>query len=172
MSPRVTDDSVDLLSEYSELCADWRHRDGMLWQSLAVSITVTGFMLGAVLSPEPATWYTGLVRAALFFLAFLLNSTVILKIVKDHNYQLGSAQLITRLHADVIDRLGCGPAECLRITRPATTYTDSKLDSWRLRSVYDWLADQSTFRLFFGIQFFLWLASGIGFIVCAAIALS
>jgi hypothetical protein len=32
-------------AEYEQVCTDWRHRDGMLWQSLAVAITVTGLTL-------------------------------------------------------------------------------------------------------------------------------
>ena len=34
--------------EYEQLCEDWRHRDQMTWQSLAVSITITGIIFGFV----------------------------------------------------------------------------------------------------------------------------
>ena len=33
--------------EYREISADWRHRDAMLWQTLAVSIAFSGFVFSS-----------------------------------------------------------------------------------------------------------------------------
>jgi len=145
-------------AEYAEVCADWRHRDGMLWQSLAVAITVTGLTLGVAVSDKPVPW---LLRAGLFFLAFLLNMVVLLKIVKDNYYQHGSAELIRRMCPEDISN-GLGVEDGItRIHKPSETYRDARIAIVHPRWLYDWMAKQSTFGLFFGVQVFLAAFTGL-----------
>ncbi|MDO9098184.1 MAG: hypothetical protein Q7U60_08685, partial [Candidatus Methanoperedens sp.] len=81
--------------EYEQLCEDWRHRDSMLWQSLAVAITLTGGVFGLVFGD--ATKVSWMSRFFLFLMASILNWVLLLKISKDHYYQLGSNELLSEL---------------------------------------------------------------------------
>lgn len=155
--------------EYDQICNDWRHRDGMLWQSLAVAITVTGLTLSLTVSDQPMPW---LLRAGLFFLAFLLNLVVLLKIVKDNYYQHGSSEIMrTMTPRSVLD--GIGVADSPRIHKPSHGYHDERIASVRPRWLYDWLARQSTFGLFFAVEVFLASLTGVAFVYClVAYALS
>lgn len=149
-------------TEYEQVCADWRHRDGMLWQSLAVAITVTGLTLSLTVSDEPMPW---LLRAGLFFLAFLLNLVVLLKIVKDNYYQHGSSEIMRAMTpVPVLHDLGV--ADSPRIHKPSRDYSDERIASVHPRWLYDWLARQSTFGLFFAVEVFLAALTGGAFLYC------
>lgn len=151
-------------AEYDQVCTDWRHRDGMLWQSLAVAITVTGLTLSLTVSDTPMPW---LLRAGLFFLAFLLNMVVLLKIVKDNYYQHGSSELMRRMTPPpILHELQV--ADSPRIHKPSNDYRDERIASVHPRWLYDWLARQSTFGLFFAVEVFLAALTGIGFAYCLA----
>jgi hypothetical protein len=157
-----------LASEYGELCNDWRHRDGMLWQSLAVSITVTGLTLGSTVSAAGTTWA---VKAALFFLALLLNLVVLLKIVKDNYYQHGSSELIGRMQHKVMDALRLSDDKNLRIRPPSASYADDRIKRVHPRWLFDWLTGRSTFQWFFAVQLFLVVLTLIGVVACTHLAL-
>jgi hypothetical protein len=153
------------LKEYGELCSDWRHRDGMLWQSLAVAITVTSLTLNLTVSGKDMPW---LLRAGLFFLAFLLNFVVLLKIVKDNYYQHGSSDLMGKLRpAAALSGIGLGTGSP-RIHRPAADYQDERIAVVRPAWLYKWLAKQSTFGFFFAVVVLLVTLTGIGFVFCLA----
>lgn len=151
-------------TEYEQVCTDWRHRDGMLWQSLAVAITVTGLTLSLTVSEEPMPW---LLRAGLFFLAFLLNLVVLLKIVKDNYYQHGSAEIMRAMTPRPVVE-GLGVTDSPRIHKPSESYQDERIAAVRPRWLYDWLARQSTFGLFFAVEVFLVALTGVAFVYCLA----
>lgn len=151
------------LKEYGEICSDWRHRDGMLWQSLAVAITVTSLTLNVTVSGTDMPW---LLRAGLFFLAFLLNFVVLLKIVKDNYYQHGSSQLLEALRVPgALADLGLG-SDSPRIHGPGMDIRDKRIASVKPKWLYFWLARQSTFGFFFGLVVLLVLLTGVGFFYC------
>jgi hypothetical protein len=166
MDQTTPDFKKRLADEYAELCNDWRHRDGMLWQSLAVSITVTSLTLGSTVSTSGTPWA---VKAALFFLALLLNLVVLLKIVKDNYYQHGSSELIQHMQTDVGSALGAAEGN-LRIRRPSVHYSDTRIRRVHPRWLYDWLTDRSTFQWFFAVQVFLVTLTALGVVICTVLA--
>jgi hypothetical protein len=167
MDQTTPDFKKRLADEYAELCNDWRHRDGMLWQSLAVSITVTGLTLGSTVPTSGLLWT---VKAALFFLALLLNVVVLLKIVKDNYYQHGSGELIQHMQADVGVALGAAEGN-LRIRRPSVHHSDTRIRRVHPRWLYDWLTDCSTFQWFFAVQLFLVVFTALGIVICTVMAI-
>jgi hypothetical protein len=82
-------------TEYEQICQDWRHRDSMLWQSLAVAIALTGLTFSIVFNKEMKLDLSG--KGIVLFLAFLLNMVLLVKICKDHYYQLGSNELLSKI---------------------------------------------------------------------------
>jgi hypothetical protein len=153
--------------EYSELCSDWRHRDGMLWQSLAASLAATGLVLGSTVTSSGGQWS---VKAALFVLAFLMNVIVLLKIVKDNIYQHGTSELLQRMQAGVGAALEAPDDRNLRIRRPSDRYGDARIQGIHPRWLYDWLARRSTFQWFYAVQLFLVLLTVLGITVCTILA--
>lgn len=83
--------------EYKQLCEDWRNRDSMLWQSLAVAITATGVVFGIVFRDGAITKVNWILGFFLFSMASVFNWVLLLKISKDHYYQLGSTELLSKL---------------------------------------------------------------------------
>lgn len=75
--------------EYEQLSEDWRHRDEMTWQSLAVSITITGIIFGFVQDAD-----VGPLIIVVWLLVSLFNFTILLRIIKDHYYQMGGIEMM------------------------------------------------------------------------------
>lgn len=138
--------------EYEQLCEDWRHRDSMLWQSLAVAITLTGIVFGVVFSTTNVSWISKLV---LFSMASTLNWVLLLKITKDHYYQLGSNDLLSELGGK---QLTADKYEYeWRIHKPSELYFNEKIQNNKIPSphIYEFLMKRSAFKWFFGIQLLL-----------------
>ena len=162
-----------ITAEYVELCADWRQRDGALWQSisqsLVVTTSVTGLTVGYALTVIAAPW---LVKAALFAVAFSMNFLVLLKSVKDNYYQHGSSELIQKIQVEVKASLGVDlHAKNLRIRTPSYMYRDERLDKLRPRWLYFWLTKRSTFQVIFGIQTAFVAITLIGVVACLVMAI-
>ena len=150
--------------EYGQICEDWRHRDSMLWQSLAVAITLTGAVFIAAFKKEDIDkiW---MFRTILFFLSFLLNFVLLLKITKDHYYQLGSSDLLLRLEGhklrddeQIEPRRLEGP---FRIWSPSESYFDEQLKKSKIPypCLYKCLRNLSAFKWFFWVQLILVIVS-------------
>lgn len=84
---QLTEDLKTLLKlEYEQASEDWRNRDSMLWQTLAILIAITGIASTVAFNTQlPKSART---IALLFTLA--LNLISLIKITKDHYYQIGS----------------------------------------------------------------------------------
>ena len=134
--------------EYEQLCEDWRHRDSMLWQSLAVAITLTGIIFGVALR-EDISWMS---RFVLFGTALILNCVLILKISKDHYYQLGSNELLHQIGGDKISK-----RYDWRIHKPSDKFLEQlkRENKIPVPFLYKWLGNRSAFKCFFIIQMVL-----------------
>jgi len=148
--------------EYEQICADWRHRDNMLWQSLAVAITLTGGAFSVVFNRD--TESTG--KIIISFLAFILNVVLLLKITKDHYYELGSSELLLdKLGSrELIKNLNIGmdvETHSLRIYTPSKIFFEKFEDSRQGLSkelvlpLYKQINKGSAFEWFFIIQLLL-----------------
>ena len=167
MSREENELSEDVLKqiEYEQICEDWRHRDSMLWQSLAVSITLTGIIFGGAFSKD-MSW---MLRSILFALALILNCILLLKISKDHYYQLGSSELLSKLGSDkLISERGLEADNLVnvRICKPSEPHFKRLEDGKKLpwpTFVYKWLRNRSAFKCFFGTQLTLTLITTLAF---------
>lgn len=110
-------DQVGRETEYEQICEDWRHRDAMIWQSVAVSVAISGGIFTIIFSKDfcaNCVAIFSLKRESLLLLfAALFDFLMLVKIVKDHYYQQGSAELISQFGGKSI----CGSTN-LRIYRP------------------------------------------------------
>jgi hypothetical protein len=75
--------------EYEQMSQDWRHRDQMTWQSLALSVTLTGAMFGFMKDLDNV-----IITLIIWALAVLFNYTILIRIIKDNYYQMGSIETI------------------------------------------------------------------------------
>jgi hypothetical protein len=157
--------------EYEQICNDWRHRDSMLWQALAVAITLTGVVFVGAFSKDAENQW--LFRTVIFFIAALLNFVIFLKISKDHYYQLGSSDLLDRLGSEKLkeDR-EINPDEhkdSLRIWEPSKNYFNHPERSRKIPfpCLYKWLSGRSAFKFFFGIQLVLLVITFAASCICA-----
>ena len=166
MSREENELSEDVLKpiEYEQICEDWRHRDLMLWQSLAVSITLTGIIFGGAFSKD-MSW---MLRSILFSMAFMLNCILLLKISKDHYYQLGSRELLSKLGSGkLISKLKPEtdkPAH-MRICGPSDSFLEElkKYEKLPWPTLYKWLANISAFKCLFKVQLLLILITVLAF---------
>ncbi len=156
--------------EYEQSCGDWRHRDSMLWQSLAVAMTLTGAVFVAAFNENVVKVW--MLRPFLFFLSSLVNFLLLLKITKDHYYQLGSSDLLLRLESNKLrgdEQINPdGLKEPFRIWKPSKSYFNEQLREERMNEcknkipctcLYKWLRNLSAFKGFFWTQFFLVIVS-------------
>lgn len=180
--------------EYEQICEDWRNRDSMLWQSLAVAITLTGAVFVAAFNKD-MPW---IFRPILFLLSFLLNSVLLLKIVKDHYYQLGSGYLLSKLgdnklkeymqinpekcetpengafSSPIVQDTQINPEKCefrpLRIYELSTDYFEQLKKKGKIPFpfVYERLKKRSAFKGFFWIQLILVIISLVYFFISLA----
>lgn len=147
--------------EYGQICEDWRHRDSMLWQSLAVAITLTGTVF-VVAFIKDATW---MLSIFLFLLSFMLNWILLLKISKDHYYQLGSSDLLDKLeNLKLRNDPQINPDEYtdpFRIWKPSKSYFEQVKNACKIPCpfLYEWLSERSAFKWFFRILLFLIIIS-------------
>ena len=171
MSREENELSEDVLKpiEYEQICEDWRHRDLMLWQSLAVSITVTGIIFGGAFSKD-MSW---MLRSILFWMVFILNCILLLKISKDHYYQLGSSELLSKLGGDkLISKLKpeTDKPVHIRICGPSDSFLEELKNHEKLPwpTLYKWLANISAFKCLFKVQLLLVLITilALCFSVC------
>jgi hypothetical protein len=88
------------LKEYDQICHDWRHRDTLLWQTLAVSITISGLAFTQIFNPE-IKWPANI---AISLILLGINFVLLLTITKNHFYQLGSSELLKKMGQDKIIR--------------------------------------------------------------------
>ncbi len=149
--------------EYEQICEDWRHRDSMLWQSLAVAITLTGVVFVAAFGKDiEKPW---LFRVVLFLFASVLNFVLLLKIAKDHYYQLGSSDLLNKLESDKLKNDSqINPDQCqnlFRIWEPSKSYFEQLRNTCKIPwpCLYEWLSERSAFKWFFRIQLLLIIIS-------------
>ena len=167
MSREENELSEDILKkiEYEQICEDWRHRDSMLWQSLAVSITLTGIIFGGAFSKD-MSW---MLRSILFALAFILNCILLLKISKDHYYQLGSSELLYNLGGDKLiskSELEADDLMNVRMRKPSKSRFERLEDGKKLPRhtfIYKWSSNRSAFKCFFGTQLVLTLITILAF---------
>ncbi len=134
--------------EYKQLCDDWRHRDSMLWQSLAVAITLTGVVFGIVFRDvTKMSWILGFF---LFSMASILNWVLLLKISKDHYYQLGSNELLSKLGENLL----VANEYDWRTHKPSQDFFTKKLKKSKIPfpPIYEFIINWSAFKWFFGIQ--------------------
>jgi hypothetical protein len=150
-------------AEYEQICEDWRHRDSMLWQSLAVAITLTGAVFVAAFNKDiEKPW---MFRTILFLIDSLLNFVLLLKISKDHYYQLGSNDLLNMLESGKLKNdHQINPDKCtdsFRIWKPSKSYFEQVKTSCKIPyfPLYEWLSGRSTFKWFFRILLFLIIIS-------------
>lgn len=134
--------------EYEQLCEDWRHRDSMLWQSLAVAITLTGIIFSVALREDMSL----MSRFILYGTALILNCVLLLKISKDHYYQLGSNELLSQI--------GCAMSlkrYDWRIHKPSDNFFEQlkRENKIPVPLLYEWLKNCSAFNCFFIIQIVL-----------------
>ena len=158
MSREENELSEDVLKpiEYEQICEDWRHRDLMLWQSLAVSITLTGIIFGGAFSKD-MSW---MLRSILFSMAFVLNCILLLKISKDHYYQLGSSELLSKLGSGkLISKLKpeADKPVHIRICGPSDSFLEElkKHEKLPWPTLYRWLVNISEFKYLFKVQLLL-----------------
>lgn len=149
----------DLLKklEYEQLCNDWRHRDAMLWSVLVIAITLAGVVLG-ILEKNLRTED----KLLIYLLALIFNIAAIVKITKDHYYQLGPTELMNKIFPNLDKTLTIDDSP--RIHKPTIDFIKKHKDRIPLFSVYTYIATgsqgcknenkngQSAFRLFFIIQ--------------------
>ena len=169
MSREENELSEDVLKqiEYEQICEDWRHRDSMLWQSLAVSITLTGIIFGGAFSKD-MSW---MLRSIPFSMAFMLNCILLLKISKDHYYQLGSSELLSKLGSGKLIskiKLGTDTHVCMRMCKPSGPFIKELENHKNIpcpTSLYKWLGNISAFKCFFATQLFLILITFVSLCV-------
>jgi len=158
--------------EYEQICEDWRHRDSMLWQSLAVSVTLTGAVFVAVFNKDIQNPW--LFRTILFLLASLLNCVLMVKISKDHYYQLGSSDLLFRLESGKLrNDYQINPDKCenpFRIWKPSESFFKQVKQAKNACKIpcpclYECLTGHSAFKWFFGTQLFLTIISFLSFLI-------
>jgi hypothetical protein len=149
------------LKEYDQICQDWRHRDTLLWQTLAVSITISGLVFTQIFNPE-IKWPVNIMVSV----ALLAINLVLLQIItKHHFYQHGSSELLKKMGQDAIiqelittypefadesDRINSN----LRIWRPTKSFSDSNVEKSRIPfpEIYFWLSRRSGFKAYFSVQ--------------------
>lgn len=143
--------------EYEQICEDWRHRDSMLWQSLAVAITSTGVIFSGAFSKD-MSW---MLRSFLFGIAFIFNWILLLKISKDHYYQLGSSELLSILEGDkLISKFKTTTdksVHTLRIYGPSDRFLRKMKEDKKLPfpTLYERLRKRPAFKWFFRVQLLL-----------------
>lgn len=157
MSDEELSEKVLKQIEYEQLCEDWRHRDSMLWQSLAVAITLTGGVFGLVFGDAAkVSWILGFF---LFSIASILNWVLLLKISKDHYYQLGSSELLSELGGNRLVNPSKLPMSVerqneydWRIHKPLKLNEKIKNGKIPFPPIYEFITNRSAFKWFFGIQ--------------------
>jgi hypothetical protein len=143
----------------------------MLWQALAVAITLTGVVFVGAFSKDVENQW--LFRTVIFFIAALLNFVIFLKISKDHYYQLGSSDLLDRLGSEKLkkdrDINPDGYTDPLRIWKPSKDYFKLQKESRKIPfpCLYKWLSGRSAFKFFFGIQLVLLVITFAALCICA-----
>lgn len=154
----LNDENLFLLmqAEYEQICQDWRHRDSMLWQSLAVAIALTGLTFSIVFNKEMKLDWAE--KSIIFFLAFLLNMVLLVKICKDRYYQLGSNELLSRMGGQQLIEaceLSCKDNKYdLRMHEPSYDFFEDS-ESGKKIPLYGKFVKVSTFKWFFIVQLIL-----------------
>jgi len=143
------------LKEYDQICHDWRHRDTLLWQTLAVSITISGLAFTQIFNPE-IKWPANI---AISLILLGINFVLLLTITKNHFYQLGSSELLKKMGQDKIIRemFPYDPDKLkdnLRIWKPSDSFLRNNIKNNRIpfSEIYLWLSRKSGFKSFFWIQ--------------------
>jgi len=162
-------------TEYEQISQDWRHRDSMLWQALTVSITLTGAVFVTAFTKDlGSSWVT---KSILFFFSALLNYVLLLKITKDHYYQLGSTELLKRIEKARLEGnhlINPNEQESFRLRKPSTEfledYKKKKGNRVPHSGMYKWLINRSAFKGFFRIQFTLLIISCFFFMLSISAA--
>lgn len=150
--------------EYEQICEDWRHRDSMLWQSLAVGITLTGFIFGTAFNETidddgDVIIIKVLFACILFLFASGLNFLLLVNICKNHYYQLGSKELLGKLGGNgLVTKINSSKDYDFRIHSPSEEFLQrkKKISSSKL---YKWLTNISAFNLYYKTQILLVLVS-------------
>ena len=88
-----------LILEYEQTCEDWRNRDSMLWQALALLVAISGAAFSFSFSSN-LEFFPKLI--ALMF-TLILCFLAMVKIVKDHYYQNGSRKYLSKLSEALCD---------------------------------------------------------------------
>jgi len=156
-------------AEYREISFDWRHRDAMLWQTLAVAIVFSS----VIFSSWGDAKYTWPIKIVITLIAIITNFILLVKIVKDNYYQFGSSELLRKLGqekfiASLYPNFNPKSKERLRgntrIWRPDTStlkeFGNKRIPLFKL---YLWLSHQSAFKWYF---YFLVSLTIISIILC------
>ena len=156
--------------EYQQMSLDWVNRDSMLWQSLVVAITLTGLTFTIAFTKEIEMK----IRSIIFLLAFILNVLILIKISKDHYYQIGSNELLSKCGGMHL----CSSYEIsekydLRIHRPSSMFLQELIDANKIpfHSLYKWLSGFSAFKWLFWTQLILVFITFVSFLTSAHIFL-
>jgi len=138
-----------LIKEYEQLSADWRHRDAMLWAVPATSIAVTGALV-AILGVKEIEITSG-VGITQLLLATIFHFTALVKITKDHFFQLGTEGRLKRLCGDEVDAIHQG--DQAEQTNPRKVVAkDHDLPEIMGKWLYKRIAKLSAFNVFFRVQ--------------------
>lgn len=160
----IKDDTDDIEGfakiEYEQICKDWRSRDRMLWSVLTISISTAGLIAG--LFPKIKEIPVG-TQAIIFLLGFIFYFISLVKITKDHFYQLGSFEILERIYPNYKSDLMI--SDNPRIHSPENIIRYKKGILKGIFLIYSWIAvgrnigngsekvrGLSTFKFFYIIQ--------------------
>lgn len=156
--------------EYEQLCEDWRNRDTMLWQSLAIAVTLTGLIAGNVFNGVfDANGELILIKVFFASLLFLLstgiNLLLLITICKNHFYQMGSNELLGNLGGnDLVKIINESKRYDLRIYPPSSKYIKNTRISSSSK-LYKRISHISAFRCYYNSLIILIIGSFVCFIV-------
>lgn len=151
--------------EYEQSCEDWRNRDSMIWQALALLVAISGaafsFSFNANLD------FSAKLIALIF--TIILSFLAMIKIVKDHYYQKGSQKYLSKLseklcgmnHKDLLDNVyhenceECKIKKNCKVVNPRhhnCDYESYKLELFGIKctsDIYKKITEISAFKVFY-----------------------
>lgn len=131
--------------EYEQVCNDWRHRDAMLWSILVIAITLAGVIIGLLEKNLKAED-----KLVIYLLVLIFNIASLVKITKDHYYQLGSTELMNKMFPNWKEILTIDDNP--RIHKPTNNFIKEHKDIIPLFRIYNYIAKQSAFDLLYIIE--------------------